>query len=72
MVEQIKKIRKQYDFPIWLIKEALEYYDGDEAKASNRLIEIYNVIGDNPRAVIDRNIERFVIEISRSRHENKE
>lgn len=63
LTEQIKKIRKQYGFPLWLIKEALEYYDKDEDKAIEKLIEIYSVIGDHPDVVIKRNIEKFKKEI---------
>ena len=57
IINKIKKIRKQYGFPLWLIKEALEYYDEDEDKAIEKLIEIYNVIGDNPDIAIRKNIE---------------
>lgn len=63
--EKIKRIRSQDNFPIWIIKEALEYYDGDEDKAVKRLIEIYNVIGDHPNVVIKRNIEKFKKEIEK-------
>lgn len=62
-IEQIKKIRNQYGFPIWLINEALKYYDNDEDKAVERLIEIYNAIGDHPNVVIKRNIEKFKNEV---------
>lgn len=62
-IEQIKKIRNRYGFPIWLISEALKYYDNDEDKAVERLIEIYNVIGDHSNVVIKRNIEKFKKEI---------
>lgn len=62
-IEQIKKIRNQYGFPIWLINEALKYYNNDEDKTVKRLIEIYNVIGDHPNVVIKRNIEKFKKEI---------
>ena len=37
LTEQIKKIKSQYDFPIWLIKETLEYHNGDEDKALEEL-----------------------------------
>lgn len=57
---KIKKIREKYDFPIWLIKEALEYYDGDEDATIKKLIEIYRAIGDNPDITIRRNIEKFM------------
>lgn len=62
-IEQIKNIRNQYGFPIWLINEALKYYNNDEDKAIERLIEIYNAIGDHPNVVIKRNIEKFKKEI---------
>lgn len=64
LTEQIKKIKSQYDFPIWLIKEALEYYDEDEDKAIKKLIEIYSAIGDHPDVVIRRNIDNFIEEIT--------
>ena len=62
-IEQIKKIRNQYGFPIWLINEALKYYDNDEDKAVERFIEIYNASGDHPNVVIKRNIEKFKNEV---------
>lgn len=62
---KIKKIREKYDFPIWLIKEALEYYDGDEDKTVKKLIEIYRAIGDHPDVVIKKNIEKFMQEINK-------
>lgn len=61
---KIKKIREKYDFPIWLIKEALEYYDGDEDATIKKLIEIYYVIGDHPDVVVRRNIEKFMEEVT--------
>ena len=64
LMDKIKKIRKQYGFPLWLIKEALEYYDEDEDKAIKKLIEIYRAIGDNPDVVIRRNINNFIEEIT--------
>ena len=64
LIDKIKKIRKQYGFPLWLIKEALEYYDEDEDKAIKKLIEIYRAIGDNPDVVIRRNIDNFIEEIT--------
>ena len=64
LIDKIKKIRKQYGFPLWLIKEALEYYDGDEDKTIKKLIEIYRAIGDNPDVVIRRNINNFIEEIT--------
>lgn len=62
---KIKKIREKYDFPIWLIKEALEYYDGDEDATIKKLIEIYRAIGDHPDIVIKKNIEKFMQEINK-------
>lgn len=62
---KIKKIREKYDFPIWLIKEALEYYDGDEDATIKKLIEIYRAIGDHPDVVIKKNIEKFMQEINK-------
>ena len=70
-IELLKKIRNQYGFPIWLINEALKYYDNDEDKAIKRLIEIYNAIGDHPNVVIKRNIEKFIKEVKRRKAENK-
>lgn len=64
-IELLKKIRNQYGFPIWLINEALKYYNNDEGKAVERLIEIYNVIGDNSNVVVKRNIEKFKKEIGK-------
>lgn len=64
LIDKIKKIRKQYGFPLWLIKEALEYYDEDEDRAIKKLIEIYRAIGDNPDITIRRNIEKFIEEIT--------
>jgi hypothetical protein len=64
LIDKIKKIRKQYGFPLWLIKEALEYYDEDEDKAIEKLIEIYSAVGDHPDIVIKRNINNFIEEIT--------
>ena len=66
---KIKKIREKYDFPIWLIKEALEYYDGDEDKTIKKLIEIYYIIGDHPDVVIRKNIDSFIEEIAKDKGE---
>ena len=63
LIDKIKKIRNQYGFPIWLIKEALEYYDEDEDKAIKKLIEIYSAIGDHPDVAIKKNIDNFIEEI---------
>ena len=62
--EKIKRIRSQDNFPIWIIKEALEYYDGDEDKTVKKLIEIYRAIGDHPDVVVRRNIEKFMEEVT--------
>lgn len=59
LIDKIKKIRKQYGFPLWLIKKALEYYDENEDKAIEKLIEIYSAVGDHPDVVVKRNIEKF-------------
>ena len=64
LIDKIKKIRKQYGFPLWLIKEALEYYNEDEDKAIEKLIEIYSAVGDHPDVVIKRNIDNFIEEIT--------
>ena len=64
LIDKIKKIRKQYGFPLWLIKEALEYYNEDEDKAIEKLIEIYSAVGDHPNVVIKRNIDNFIEEIT--------
>jgi len=64
-IEQIKNIRNQYGFPVWLINEALKYYNNDEDKVVERLIKIYNAIGDHPNVVIKRNIEKFKKEIGK-------
>ena len=63
LIDKIKKIRKQYGFPLWLIREALEYYDEDENKAIDKLIEMYSAIGDHPDIVVKRNIENFMNEV---------
>lgn len=70
-IELLKNIRNQYGFPIWLINEALKYYNNDEDKTVERLIEIYNVIGDHPNVVIKRNIEKFIKEIKHRKAECK-
>ena len=51
---KIKKIREKYDFPVWLIKETLEYYGGDEDAAIKKLIEIYSAVGDHPDVAIKK------------------
>lgn len=63
LINKIKKIRKQYGFPIWITKEVLEYYDGDEDKTIKKLIEIYYIIGDHPDVVVKRNVKNFIEEI---------
>ena len=62
-IELLKNIRNQYGFPIWLINEALKYYNNDEDKAVKKLKEIYNAIGDHPDVAIKRNIKKFKREI---------
>lgn len=71
LIDKIKKIRKQYGFPLWLIKEALEYYDENEDKAIEKLIEIYSVIGDNPEIVVNRNIKKFIHKANHLKTEHK-
>ena len=70
-IEQIKKIRNQYGFPIWLINEALKYYNNDEDKTIKKLVEIYSAIGDHPDIVIKRNIEKFIKEVKHRKAEDK-
>lgn len=70
-IKLLKNIRNQYGFPIWLINEALKYYNNDEDKTVKRLIEIYNVIGDHPNVVVKRNIEKFMKEIKHQKAEDK-
>ena len=64
-IEQIQKIRNRYGIPIWLINEALKYYNNDEDKTVKRLKEIYCAAGDHPNVVIKRNIEKFKKEIGK-------
>lgn len=71
LTEQIKKIKSQYDFPIWLIKETLEYHNGDEDKAFEELRNIYSAIGDHPEVVVNKNIENFMHKVKRSKVEHK-
>lgn len=63
LIDKIKAIRERYGYPIHLTKEVLNYYDGDIDKATEKLNEIYNAIGDHPNVVIKRNIEKFKEEI---------
>lgn len=70
-IEQIKRIREQYGFPIWLINEALKYYNNDENKTIQRLNEIYCVAGDYPDIYIKRGIEKFMKEIKHRKAERK-
>lgn len=72
LIDKIKRIRKQYGFPMWLIIEAIKYYDGDEDKTINRLTEIYRAIGDHPDVVIEKNIEKFMDEIRYSKVNKEE
>lgn len=71
LTEQIKKIKSQYDFPIWLIKETLEYHNGDENKAFDELKNIYSAIGDHPDVVIEKNIEKFMDKANHLKAEHK-
>ena len=66
-IDKIKKIKSQYDFPIWLIKETLEYHNGDEDKAFDELRKIYSAVGDHPDVVIEKNIEKFMDKIRYSK-----
>ena len=72
LTEQIKKIKSQYDFPIWLIKETLEYHNGDEDKAFDELRKIYSAVGDHPDVVIEKNIEKFMDKIRYSKSNKAE
>ena len=71
LIDKIKKIRNQYGFPIWLIKEALEYYDEDEDKAIKKLKEIYCAAGDHPDIYIKRSIEKFIKKVKHRKAEYK-
>ena len=71
LTEQIKKIKSQYDFPIWLIKETLEYHNGDETKAFEELRNIYSAIGDHPEVVVNRNIKKFMHKANHLKAEHK-
>lgn len=64
MIDKIKAIRERYGYPIWLIKEILNYYDGDIDKTTEKLNEIYSAIGDHPDVVVKRNTENFIEEIT--------
>ena len=68
LINKIKEIRKQYGFPLWLIKEALEYYDEDGDKAIEKLIEISSAIGDHPDVAVKRNIENLMNEVCYSKN----
>jgi len=70
-IELLKNIRNQYGFPIWLINEALKYYNNDEDKAVKRLKEIYCAAGDHPDIYIKRSIEKFMKEIKHRKAERK-
>lgn len=70
-IELLKNIRNQYGFPIWLINEALKYYNDDEDKAVKRLKEIYCAAGDHPDIYIKRSIEKFMKEIKHRKAEHK-
>ena len=71
LTEQIKKIKSQYDFPIWLIKETLEYHNGDEDKALEELRNTYSAIGDHPEIVVNRNIKKFMHKANHLKAEHK-
>ena len=71
LTKQIKKIKNQYDFPIWLIKETLEYHNGDEDKAFDELRKIYSAVGDHPEIVVNRNIKKFMRKVKHSKAEHK-
>lgn len=71
LTEQIKKIKTQYDYPIWLIKETLEYHNGDEVKAFEELRNIYSAIGDYPEIVVNRNIKKFIHKANHLKTEHK-
>lgn len=71
LTEKIKKIKSQYDYPIWLIKEALEYHNGDEDKALEELRNIYSAIGDHPEVVVNRNIKKFMHKANHLKAEHK-
>lgn len=71
LTEQIKKIKSQYDFPIWLIKETLEYHNGDEEKAFDELKNIYSAIGDHPEVVVNNNIKKFMHKANHLKAERK-
>lgn len=70
-IELLKNIRNQYGFPIWLINEALKYYNNDEDKTVKRLKEIYCAAGDHPDIYIKRSIEKFMKEIKHQKAEDK-
>lgn len=70
-IDKIKKIKNQYDFPIWLIKETLEYHNGDEDKAFEELRKIYSAIGDHPEVVVNRNIKKFMHKANHLKAEHK-
>lgn len=71
LIEQIKKIKSQYDIPIWLIKETLEYHNGNEDKAFEELRKIYSAIGDHPEVVVNRNIKKFMHKANHLKAERK-
>lgn len=71
LTEQIKKIKSQYDFPIWLIKETLEYHNSNVDKAFEELRNIYSAIGDHPEIVVNRNIKKFIHKANHLKAEHK-
>ena len=70
-IDKIKKIKSQYDFPIWLIKETLEYHNGDEDKAFDELRKIYSAVGDHPEIVVNKNIKKFMHKANHLKAEHK-
>lgn len=71
LIDKIKAIRERYGYPIQLIKEALNYYDGDIDKATEKLNEIYSAIGDHPDVVVNRNIKKFIHKVNHLKAEHK-
>lgn len=70
-IELLKNIRNQYGFPVWLINEALKYYNNDEDKVVEKLKEIYCAAGDHPDIYIKRSIEKFMKEVKHRKAEDK-
>ena len=70
-IELLKNIRNQYGFPVWLINEALKYYNNDKNKVVEKLKEIYCAAGDHPDIYIKRSIEKFMKELKHQKAEDK-